>query len=116
MHHVAEGVSGQLYGQEAFDEEAREDTDRLEAVARVLRESGVEATPHLGYGRVPNELIRLAREYAVDLLVMGGHRHRGLKDVLFGASISEVRHQLSIPVLVVQGGKAPDVGSGGFAT
>jgi manganese transport protein len=33
---------------------------------------------------------------------MGAHGHRGVKDVFFGASISEVRHALTIPVLVVQ--------------
>ena len=57
------------------------------------------------------EFQRQARDFAaavkaagkeVDLLVMGGHRHRGLKDLFFGASVSKVRHQLSIPVLVVQ--------------
>ena len=42
------------------------------------------------------------KETKIDLLLIGGHRHRGLKDIFFGASVSSVRHQLSIPVLVVQ--------------
>jgi manganese transport protein len=36
------------------------------------------------------------------LLVMGGHGHRGIKDIIFGTSISKVRHELKIPVLIVQ--------------
>jgi manganese transport protein len=102
LFHVVEGVSGQVYGQEAYDREAREDREQIDAIARQLRESGIEVHASLGFGRVPTELIRLAQENKVDLLVMGAHGHRGLKDLLFGTSISEVRHQLTIPVLVVQ--------------
>lgn len=102
LFHVVEGVSGQLYGTDAFDEEAREDKERLDEIVRQLHESGIETFPYLGFGSVPREIIRLAREHSVDVLVMGGHRHRGIKDLLFGASISEVRHSLSIPVLVIQ--------------
>ena len=102
LFHVVEGVSGQIYGKEAYDEETREDSERLDAVARQLRESGVVVRTSLGFGVVPAALVGLAQEHQLDLLVMGGHRHRGLKDILFGASISEVRHHLKIPVLVVQ--------------
>ncbi|HEV8537980.1 MAG TPA: Nramp family divalent metal transporter [Bacteroidota bacterium] len=102
LFHIVEGVSGQLYGTDAFDDEARSDKTRLDDLAQQLRSSGVEAIPLLGYGKAPEEIIRLAQESKIDLLVMGGHRHRGLKDLFFGASISEVRHRLSIPVLVVQ--------------
>jgi manganese transport protein len=102
LFHVVEGVSGQLFGGEAYDDEARQDTEHLEAVAQQLRAAGIKVTPVLGYGRAPQQLVRLAKENNIELLVMGGHRHRGLLDIFFGASISEVRHNLSIPVLVVQ--------------
>lgn len=102
LFHIVEGVSGQLYGKDAYDDEARQDIDQLESVAKLLRETGVTVVPLLGFGGVPEQLVKLASETGVDLLVMGGHRHRGLKDIFFGASISEVRHKLSIPVLVVQ--------------
>jgi len=102
LFHVVEGVSGQLYGHEAYDAEAREDVEVLERIASQVRVEGVEVSVMLGYGNVPRELVRLSREQEVDVLVMGGHRHRGMKDILFGTSISEVRHRLGIPVLVVQ--------------
>ncbi len=102
LFHVVEGVSGQVFGTEAYDEEARQDREHLEVIAEKVQASGVEAHAVLGYGRVPEQLIRLSKENGVDLLVMGGHRHRGLKDLIFGASISRVRHALAIPVLVVQ--------------
>jgi manganese transport protein len=102
LFHVVEGVSGQLFGTNAYDDEARTDKDRLSEIAQRLRASGLHVVPLLGYGRVPEQIIRLSEEARIDLLVMGGHRHRGWKDLFFGASISEVRHRLSIPVLVVQ--------------
>ncbi len=102
LFHIVEGVSGQLYGHDAFDDEARKDLERLDGIARQLRKGGHEVFPVLGFGRVPEQLVALSREQGIDLLVMGGHRHRGIKDLFFGASVSEVRHQLSIPVLVVQ--------------
>jgi len=102
LFHVVEGVSGQLYGHEAYDVEAREDNEALERIAKQVRAEGVQVDAMLGYGNVPRELVRLSHEQQVDVLVMGGHRHRGAKDVLFGTSISEVRHRLGIPVLVVQ--------------
>lgn len=37
-----------------------------------------------------------------DLLVMGAHGHRGLKDLLPGATVDAVRHKVQIPVLVVK--------------
>ena len=102
MPFFVEGVSGQLYGREAYDNEARTDQDHLEAIAEQVRSSGVEVIAMLGYGNVPEQIIKFSNESGIDLLVMGGHRHRGWKDIFFGASISEVRHRLEIPVLVVQ--------------
>ena len=102
LFHVVEGVSGQLYGNKAYDDEARMDIEHLESIASQLRKSGLEVQALLGFGRVPEQLVELANKTKIDLLVMGGHRHRGLKDIFFGASITRVRHRLSIPVLVVQ--------------
>jgi manganese transport protein len=102
LFHVVEGVSGQLYGGEAFDEEARQDKERLDTLADALRRKGIEVFPMLGFGNVPHELVKLTHESKIDLLIMGAHGHRGVRDLIFGASISEVRHALSIPVLVVQ--------------
>lgn len=102
LFHIVEGVSGQLYGGEAYDDEARRDRETLEAIAAQIREKGIQVEPILGFGNVPHELVNLARSSGIDLLIMGAHGHRGLKDLFFGASISEVRHSLTIPVLVVQ--------------
>jgi manganese transport protein len=102
LFHVVEGISGQLFGKNAYDAEAREDREHLENIANRFREIGMNVSVRLGYGRVPKQLVQLTKETGIELLIMGGHGHRGFDDILFGASISAVRHQLTIPVLVVQ--------------
>jgi manganese transport protein len=102
LFHIVEGVSGQVYGSRAYDEEARKDQERLDFLADQLRSLGIKAHPMLGFGSVTEELVRLSEGAGIDLLIMGAHGHRGVKDILFGTSISSVRHALKIPVLVVQ--------------
>jgi manganese transport protein len=101
LFHVVEGVSGQLFGKEAFDDEARQDKEHIENIAGQLRTFGFEVHTHLGFGNVPKQIVKLANETGVELLIMGGHRHSGLKDILFGTTVPKVRHALPIPVLVV---------------
>jgi manganese transport protein len=107
LFHIVEGVSGQIFGKQAFDDEARHDKEHLDAIADDLRTQGIESVPVLGFGSVPHQIIKLVEENTIDLLIMGGHRHRGLKDILFGATISEVRHALKIPLLVIQKNREP---------
>lgn len=38
----------------------------------------------------------------IDLLVMGAHGHTFMGDVLFGSTVTPVRHRVRIPVLVVR--------------
>jgi manganese transport protein len=102
LFHVVEGVGGQLFGTQAYDDEARDDQGHLEKHAEELRKTGIDVQAVLGFGRVTKEIVRIAQEQKIDLLIMGGHGHRGWKDLIFGTSISKVRHKLKIPVLVVQ--------------
>ena len=37
-----------------------------------------------------------------DLLLMGAHGHRGLKDILLGTTVDAVRHRVKVPVFIVQ--------------
>jgi len=107
LMHVVEGVGGQWYGPQTGDLERRSDEEYLVALAERLRKDlagrGIAAVRHaLGYGRMPRGLIELARAEDVDLLVMGGHGHRALGDVLHGETIQHVRHGLDIPILTVR--------------
>jgi manganese transport protein len=106
LMHVVEGVGGQYSGPKADDVERRHDERYIDELALRLRRdldgqvAGVES--HLGYGGVQSELIRLAKTTNIDLIIVGGHGHRGLADVLRGTTIDAVRHSLAIPLLAVR--------------
>lgn len=98
--HIVEGAVGTVYPT-AYDAEARADEEYLEQLCATIRARGVECSSVIGHGNVPRELVRMVKACGADVLVMGGHRHRGWKDVLFGATVSPVRHALGIPVVIV---------------
>jgi manganese transport protein len=102
LFHVVEGAGGTVYGSDAFDAEAREDAEYLDKLAASLGVRGVEVETALGYGSVPREIVRLSTELDIDLLVMGGHGHRAVGDFIFGSTIEPVRHELTIPVVIIR--------------
>lgn len=102
LFHVVEGAGGTVFGPEAYDAEAREDEAYLNQLAVALGHKGVEVEVFLGFGDVPGELVRMVQEQKIDALVMGGHGHRGIADLLFGSTITPVRHELNIPIIIVR--------------
>jgi len=101
LMHVVESVSAKFLGEESDDDETRKDKQRLETYATQLREMGYMVSFELGYNSRVKEIIRIVEDTGADMLVMGGHRHTGLKDYLFGETIEAVRHEIKIPVLIV---------------
>ncbi len=99
--HVVESVSASYLGEASDDDETRRDRNRLDAYASQLKQMGYQVETVLGYRNRVNEIIRIVKESRADLLVMGAHRHSGLKDYLFGETIEDVRHALPIPLLIV---------------
>lgn len=99
--HVVESASARLLGRESDDYETRNDEARLQLYVQQLHEQGLTATSHLGFRDRAGEIIRIINEAQADMLVIGAHRHSGLKDWLYGETINSVRHELKIPILVV---------------
>lgn len=99
--HIVESASARLLGQESDDFETRADDERLQFYIRQLQERGFTTTGHLGFRNRAKEIVRLVKESKADMLVIGAHRHTGVKDWLYGETINSVRHELTIPVLVV---------------
>ena len=108
LMHVVDGVGGTWYGAQTGDLESRDDAAYLDTLAIRLRKDlegqGVPSIDTaLGYGDASAEIVNIARDKGIDLMVLGGHGHRGLLDVLYGETITAVRHGLSIPVVAVKG-------------
>jgi manganese transport protein len=99
--HIVESVSAKYLDAASDDAETRKDKERLTSYINQLSEKGYQVEGILGYHNRVNEIVRIVKETKADMLVMGAHRHAGLKDYIFGETIEDVRHQLSIPVLIV---------------
>jgi manganese transport protein len=99
--HVIESVPARLYENESDDLETQKDKEHLEFYARQLNERGFISEAKVGYGKRAKEIVRLVRDNNAQMLVIGAHGHSGLKDLIYGETINTVRHELRIPVLVV---------------
>jgi manganese transport protein len=99
--HIVESVSASYLGAASDDTETRKDRERLQSYAEQLTKLGYTVSVELGFKNRVTEIVRLVKAADADLLVMGAHRHSGIKDYLFGETIESVRHQLEIPVLII---------------
>ena len=99
--HIVESATANYLLEASDDIESRKDQERLDAYVSALLEKGYKASTVLGYRNRVKEIVRIVNEKDAQLLVMGAHRHQGWKDYLFGETIESVRHQVTIPVLIV---------------
>ena len=99
--HVVESASAILHGKETDDYETQKDKERLDFFVSQLNERGFDATGELGYRNRVKEIVRLVTENKADMLVIGAHGHTAIKDFIYGETVNAVRHELKIPVLVI---------------
>jgi len=100
--HVEEGVTSRLFGAHSSTEEIRAGEAYFKRILETLAQAGVKAELSVEHGVTPREaIVRKARELNPDLIVMGAHGHRGIKDLIFGTTINAVRHRVGTPILVV---------------
>jgi nucleotide-binding universal stress UspA family protein len=94
------------YGQVAIPQIERELTERGRAeLERLAREAvgGVLAVKiHVPAGRPFVEIIKAAREFEADMIVIATHGHTGVEHILFGSTAEKVVRKAPCPVLVVR--------------
>ena len=100
--HVTDSPGVQVYGEQVYDEHARDDVNYIDEIAAILRQQGYRAKSILKAGRPSAEIIKAAQDEKIDLLLMGSHGHRFIGDMLFGETVAAVRHNLAIPIMVVK--------------
>lgn len=100
--HVVETAAARYHGKTAMDHETQSDTENLEKYQQNLAELGYKATPHIGFGGTAKAIAEISNQNDIELLVMGAHGHKGLKDLIFGTTVDSVRHKVTIPVLIVR--------------
>lgn len=99
--HIVESASARMLGKQSDDLETRNDQERLDAYQQSLEEKKYRSVTRLGYIRRSREIVRIVKEEAAEMLVIGAHGHTGLKDFIYGETVNTVRHELKIPVLIV---------------
>jgi manganese transport protein len=100
--HVVESASARMLGKQSDDLETRTDQERLNSYQESLGKDNYSSVTRLGYIHRAKEIVRIAQEEAAEILVIGAHGHTGLKDFIYGETVNSVRHELKIPVLIVQ--------------
>jgi manganese transport protein len=99
--HVVESASARMLGKQSDDLETRTDQERLNSYQQSLEKNNCHSVTRLGYIHRTKEIVRIVKEEGADMLVIGAHGHSGLKDFIYGETVNTVRHELKIPVLIV---------------
>ena len=99
--HVVESASARMLGKQSDDLETRTDQERLNIYQDSLAKNDYKAVTRLGYINRTKEIVRIVHEENAEMLVIGAHGHTGLKDFIYGETVNTVRHELKIPVLIV---------------
>jgi len=113
--HVADGWAARNAQHLALreSEEMARDRAYLEETCARLRADGFSADAVLAAGDPAAEICAAAERERCDLIAMATHGHKGLQDLIYGATANSVRHRTMVPVLMVRGhapGSATDEG------
>lgn len=100
--HVLESTNAVVYGEDAFDMEREQDYLYLKRYCEQLKLQDFNCDIALGYGNPKTAIPSVVTKHNCDLLVMGTHGHKTFKDIVLGATIDSVRHNLEgVPLLLV---------------
>ncbi len=106
--HVADGFVAQNFDQLklAESDEMKADRAYLDQVAARLRANGLQVSTELALGNPSTEILKTATARHCDLIAMTSHGHKLIGDIFLGSTIEKVRHNTTIPILVVRAGSA----------
>ena len=107
--HVADGWAARNFEQLKLTESAEMIADHayLAARAEEMRVTGLRVTTLLALGNPPNEIARIATESQCDLIALASHGHKLIGDLVHGSTIDKVRHNTTVPLLIVNSKTKP---------
>jgi len=100
--HIVESVSARMMEGQAHDYETIKDQEQLNIYIKLFDDHGYKAYGQLGFKSRTKEIARIVKENHCDLLIMGSHGHKTIKDWLLGETINTVRHMVQIPVFIAR--------------
>jgi nucleotide-binding universal stress UspA family protein len=87
---------------EVFEEISGYAKVELGKLAAEVRSKGAEVREHVIQGKPSAEILRIAREETVDMIVLGTHGKGLLDQALFGSTAERVLRKAPCPVLTVR--------------
>ncbi|MEP7217750.1 MAG: Nramp family divalent metal transporter [Bacteroidota bacterium] len=100
--HIVQTPGTMVYGQESQSIHRSEDEEYLRNLARAIEGPSLAVETMLRVGGTVEQIVAAVEELKVDMLVLGSHGHRGIQDVIYGQTITAVRHRVGVPVLTVR--------------
>lgn len=76
--------------------------ERIEALSEKARAKGLAASGHVARGETHEELVRIARELGVDLVVMGTRGRSGMKRMFLGSAAERMVQLAHCPVITTR--------------
>ena len=106
--HVADGWAARNFNtlELAESEEMKDDKAYLAKIAGGLREKNLVVDTQLALGNPPEEILKIVAAEHCDLIAMTSHGHRFFGDLFHGSTITQVRHETNIPLLVLRAKKS----------
>ena len=77
-------------------------TRELPKISQCEECEGLDVEDLIVHGEAASEIVRVARERAVDMIVISSHGRTGLGRILFGSTAESVMRHAHCPVLVVK--------------
>ncbi|MBS1774345.1 MAG: Nramp family divalent metal transporter [Bacteroidetes bacterium] len=100
--HIVESAQARVWEDEAHDYETKKDKEHLNEYVKFMQAKNYKATGVLGFKKRTSEIARIVKEQQCDLLVLGSHGHKTVKDFIFGETINTLRHMVDIPVFIAK--------------
>lgn len=100
--HIVESASSRIMGEDTDDYEKRHDEERMEKYLKIFQDKGYEASYYLSHESRVRAITKICKENKADILIVGSHGHRGIKDLIYGETVNRLRHRVNIPVFIAQ--------------
>lgn len=100
---IAVGYASDLFPvpmAEVFQEIAGYARNELAKLSQAARDKGVRVVEQVVQGKPATEIIRVAREATIDMIVLGTHGKGVLDHALFGSTTERVVRKAPCPVLI----------------
>ncbi len=97
--HCVQTAPGLYMGNMVADREALVKADYLKDIGEILEKEKLRVITIIGGGDPEEEIVRIAHEQRLDMIITGSHGHRFISDLIYGSTVDGVRHKTRLPVL-----------------